>query len=479
VVTFACSNREDSPDVSAAAAWFRKAILLGSKGESISNAVNGTSLRRGPGPLAELSTTFKWTKGVEPAVLVLPNEAQPRVQEYPFEYHDLPLPSLAAAYAPSTPVTADNIPALPAAPLPAGVTPLGELSPTPVTLAGQEMPVDTITEEIARQTGIPLTFRKRRGRSDPETPRVSVDWRSVPYWDALEDLCRKGNLSELYYPSLDVLRGYGERPASQRPRQAVIGPVRLQVNSIEIKTSNTSRFAGGEGSAGTTDEMTLQLNGSVMVEPRIAILTQRCQVDQCIASSGIDLASVGWTNGVPPPPWAPPHTRRGNGEGAGSQINFGLTAPLLSAAAPARIAHLRFYYFLKTGGKLADYEIPDTAKAGACSLPDGLALRWSAPAASGAGVNLRFVFARDSGLTRNDLTMIEAGKYSIAGPSGAKLTVTRREPGQKEYAILCAVASKADLPARLRVRVPGDIKTYAAWIDFHDLELPVLPVPLQ
>lgn len=114
---------------------------------------------------------------------------------------------------------------------------------------------------------------------------------------------------------------------------------------------------GGASSVGTTDEMKLQLNGFVMVEPRITIFSHGCQVDRCIASSGIDLARVGWTNGVPPPPWG--------------------------------------------------------------------------------------------------------------------------ELGQKEYVILCALASKADLPTRLRLSVPDEIKTYGAWFDFHDIDLPVLPAPLQ
>jgi hypothetical protein len=353
------------------------------------------------------------------------------------------------------------------------------MSPTTVTLAGQEMPVDKITEEIARATGIPLTFRKQRGRSDPEPPRVSVDWRAVPYWNALEDLCRKGNLSELYYPSLDVLRGSGERLASQRPRQAVVGPVRLKIDSIEIKTSNTSRFPGGGSSVGTTDEMKLQLNGFVLVEPRITIFSHECQVDRCIASSGIDLARVGWTNGVSPPPWGAPHTETISREAPGSRATFGFSAPLLSSEAPARIAHLRLYYSIRTVGKMADYEIPDTSKAGTCSLSAGLVLRWSEPEASGAGVKLRFVFARDSGLTQDDLLIIETQKYSFTGPSGGKLAITRREPGQKEYVILCALASKADLPTRLRLSVPDEIKTYGAWFDFHDIDLPVLPAPLQ
>ncbi len=477
VVTFTCSSNKEPPDVSAAAVWFRKAIVLGSKGETNENAVNGTSLRKGPGPQVELRTTFKCSKDVEPTVLVLANEAQPNVQEYPFEYHDLPLPSLTAAYAPSTPVTVDNIPALAAAaPLPAGTKPLNELSPTTVTLAGQELPVDKITEEIARATGIPLTFRKQRGRSDPEPPRVSVDWRAVPYWDALEDLCRKGNLSEISYPTLDVLRGSGERPASQ---QAVIGPVRLKIDRIEIKTSNTSRFPGGGSSVGTTDEMKLQLNGFAMVEPRITIFSHECQVVRCIASSGIDLACVGWTNGVPPPPWGAPHTQSISREAPGSRATFGLSAPLLSAEAPRRIAHLRLYYSIRTSDKMADYEIPDTSKAGTCSLSDGLVLRWSEPEADGVGVKLRFVFARDSGLTQDDLLIIETQKYSFTGPSGVKLAITRREPGPKEYVILCALASKADLPTRLRISVPGEITTYGAWFDFHDIDLPVLPAPLQ
>jgi hypothetical protein len=74
---------------------------------------------------------------------------------------------------------------------------------------------------------------------------------------------------------------------------------------------------------------------------------------------------------------------------------------------------------------------------------------------------------------------IETQKYSFTGPSGVKLAITRREPGPKEYVILCALASKADLPARLRISVPSEITTYGAWFNFHDIDLPVLPAPLQ
>ncbi|MEI6210836.1 MAG: hypothetical protein WCR06_04350 [bacterium] len=477
VVTFSCRSNKEPPDAMVAHAWFKKATLLGSKGEK--RAYMSSSRRKTPGQPVALIARFKWSKDSEPIALLLANEAEPLSQEYPFAYHDLPLPPLTSAYASSTPVTADTIPALPAAPPPAGTTPLSELASTPVTLTAQESPVERVTEEIARLTGIPLTFRKQSGRTPPATPRISVDWQAVPYWTALEELCRKGNLIEEYYPSLDVLRGHGERPASQRPKQVVVGPVRVQINEVQIKTASTSRFPGGGSSPGAADEMTFQLNGSVMVEPHVAIISQGCQVDRCIASSGVDLANVGWTNNVPPPAWAPPHTWRINGEGTGSRNNFSLGAPLLPAIAPARIAHLRLNYYLKTGGKLADYEIPDTSKAGACLLSDGLSLRWSEPQASGSGVNLSFVFARESGLTQNDLTMLEGGKYSISGVSGVKLAAAKSSLSQKEYAIQCAIPAKADLPAKLRISVPGGITTYAASIDFHDIALPTLPPPWQ
>jgi hypothetical protein len=164
-------------------------------------------------------------------------------------------------------------------------------------------------------------------------------------------------------------------------------------------------------------------------------------------------------------------------EGSGSKINFSIGAPLLSAETPGRIAHLRLYYYLKAYEKMGLYEIPDTSKAGTCLLSDGLILRWSEAEASGASVSLRFVFARDGGLTRSDLVMLEAGNYAIASASGVKLTASKRNTVGKEHVIQCVLASKENLPATLQVSVPSGIKTYAAWIDFHDIDVPILPAP--
>lgn len=460
------------PDLSLVNRRLRTAEMITADGRKLAYVNCSASSKAGQPP--ELLINFKWLQGVEPVAVILPDEAPPQPQEYPFEYHDLLLPPLKSAYASAQPAPpAASIPPLPKPEPLTNTIPLNMLRASTVTLAMQDRPLPEIIAEISRQTGNTLSFRQYGGQRRDAPPTGSVDWKGVPYWQAVTELCRSNNLRE-NYPELHYTAGSRELPAPPEKFE-INGPIRARIMNVSVKTESIVRYGAH---AGSSDESTFMLYGEVMVEPRFPMINHGCQLQECMADSGLDLARTGWTTNSQPPPWAPRHARHALTVKSETRITFNEDAPLQSGGFPGRIANVRVYYCLQAFDRMGMLEIPDAAKPGVHPLPGGLTFLWNDPDLSGAGARLSCAFVRKGGLTNSDKEILEAGKFTISNPDGVPLPFRRHYTQGEQHLAECALASKQELPKAIQVSIPEGIKTYAGWIDFHDIAVPLLPAPL-
>lgn len=106
------------------------------------------------------------------------------------------------------------------------------VAPTLVALDYRDVPLDEVVESLRRRSALEIELNPGAPRDRPVT-LVAPD--PVPFWDAIERLCRAADLGPpggavLYERPLRrmVLRIEAEAP-DPRPATAVVGPVRLRV----------------------------------------------------------------------------------------------------------------------------------------------------------------------------------------------------------------------------------------------------------
>ncbi len=324
---------------------FRLAEMSTADGRKL--AYSKSSIRRTKGQLPEVLITFQWMQNVDPVSVLMPDEAIPQRQEYPFEYHDLPLPPLQAAYASAA--SAAPAARVPPLPLPTPLTntvPLATLPASTVTLTVQNHPVPWIIAEIFRQTGNTLKYRPFGGRSGVTPPSFSVDWKEVSYWQAVSELCRSNNLCE-NQSELQQVAGYSDQ-SEPREKIELIGAIRARLLDVRVKTESLVRYGA---QAGKSEESSFMLAGEVKVEPRVPLITHGCEVRACVTESGLDLARIGSAAQSQAAPPVSPQTGRDQPGNAEPRVSFSLTAPLRPGAFPGRIAALRVYYSVQASDR--------------------------------------------------------------------------------------------------------------------------------
>ncbi len=101
---------------------------------------------------------------------------------------------------------------------------------TRVTLSSQAMPLSIVLAKIEQQTGNKLSFRDPMGEQMNDTP-VTVDFDSVLFWPALDQVLDQANLTVYHYsqePALS-LRPQGPGQLPRHGRASYDGPFRLEV----------------------------------------------------------------------------------------------------------------------------------------------------------------------------------------------------------------------------------------------------------
>jgi hypothetical protein len=82
------------------------------------------------------------------------------------------------------------------------------LSPRRVSLAFANQPIETVVKEIARQTGYQLQYQGGAKR------KVTIDLENATYWEAIEQLCRDGQLSPGFDEQLGIVYLYQQNTVS-------------------------------------------------------------------------------------------------------------------------------------------------------------------------------------------------------------------------------------------------------------------------
>jgi hypothetical protein len=139
----------------------------------------------------------------------------------------------------------------------AASTPANDPHPTLITLHVANAPLSDIIAKIAQQTGMPVSL----GMGNPAPP-LSLDADQQPFWNVLEDLCKRSNSSIM--PNWNGNAGPTIAPMSEQGNQrAISGPILLVFQNIQHLNQLT---------AAPDRQDFCEISGSAMWEPRLKVI---------------------------------------------------------------------------------------------------------------------------------------------------------------------------------------------------------------
>jgi hypothetical protein len=144
------------------------------------------------------------------------------------------------------------------------------LAPTRITLALRDVPVPEAVAALGKQSRIKLELIPQQGpaRQQLEQKKISLSLDDVPFWEALERLCKATGLTYASQGPRTLLLQQGEG-APPRVPTAASGPFRLRVTALNYYR-NLNLAGPPTGVPGRTEQLTMQMD--VLAEPHITVL---------------------------------------------------------------------------------------------------------------------------------------------------------------------------------------------------------------
>ena len=485
-----------------AASWPRSSTMSDTRGMQLADADGKTLDYKGfgfrpsdgsrpgtprfsPGGPVDIHFRFAWQADFKPAALILPSAVPPRMHSFPFEFSDIPLPPLTAAYASANTAAAAVLPDAPMPPAPDSVLPMEQLAASSFSLAAQGMPPADVAAEITRQTGNSVVWQKHGPRRGEEEPTVTLHLENVPFWKGLEEMCRPGAIS-LSYSGYEKdrrvqmgkrtpMRGEGIAPV---PSQ-VVGAVRYVISRVAVTAESKAEYTAKPY---LSDKFTLTASVNAWVEPKIQIQQQSGRVIECVTGvvapvtdtpAGPDTPRYTHTQ---PPPVPDPRAAHITDSTRNSIANIWLSVPLTSGQVPARIARLRAYHYVQLDPKSlpADaarvLEWNDIAPGAAFDAGQGLKIVYEQM--PGTPLPNRLVPRREGGASAVDIELLKKGlaAYDAAGhPIKLSPVMIGNE------ANWCLALPKDAAPARAALTLSAHPGIYAGVVEFRDIPVPSLP----
>jgi hypothetical protein len=176
---------------------------------------------------------------------------------------------------------------------------IAALQPTTVTFNCRELPVRKAVEQLSKECGYKLELSQngaRNGNEDPEKRLVTVDFKSVPFWQALDSLCEVGGLTfqeGWYGHDQETLRlDFGESHATPMCMQ---GAFRISIRGFDYQRN--LYFNQGFRQAGDIQDgpyhrnQSLRIEMFISVEPRLPLAGVNNQVafTEVVDDQGQDL----------------------------------------------------------------------------------------------------------------------------------------------------------------------------------------------
>ena len=449
----------------------------------------GLTFRHREEGAVDLELRFRIPEGFKPTVLTIPDQSKPEDFEFAFEFADVPLPPLEAIYYTGAPPDAAEVPAPaePMPPAPAHLSPLETMKASSFGVDVGQQPIVSVVDRIAAETGNPIgipEYRRirRGGEEERPSPAVTVQIEEAPFWQAMDDLCRKTGY-RLDFTSrtgydyfLAMHRTDARDAAAGNPYVQDIGPLRFYITDTRLQAQSGLNYQYGNTSG--DDRLTLYINGQIWVEPRIPLVQHGASVEVCRAEDGSDL--LGTSNrssgsNIHRALDDPRLTRHVNTAG-NPRGSFSVSIPLKGRAIPEGIAEMTIYYFIVTGEKEQTVEIAEPEKVAVYDLEGGGAVRWAGLGERNNRPLVRFGIDLPGMILDGDTAFYQRGfqAFDVEGKliENLRPNANRRGGG---LTIMTCTFNENQKPAKVVLKVPSGVKTYAGTVTFKDIELPEIP----
>lgn len=141
-----------------------------------------------------------------------------------------------------------------------------------ITLSVQDKPLADVLGAIQEQTENKLVDYRQNFGQRADSTKVSVDWKDVPFWDAVEELFAKTNLEAYHYAGQPNVLAFVARQSTEN-----------EANPL-VRTSEIFRFEPTRVESylnlSSTDQRGTFLNLQVAWEPRVEPIVIKLPLDQ-------------------------------------------------------------------------------------------------------------------------------------------------------------------------------------------------------
>jgi len=265
------------------------------------------------------------------------------------------------------------------------------------------------------------------------------------------------------------------RSPAKSPHIQSIGPLRFELTECQFRSQSGTVYRNDRWLG--DPRMCLVLKGQVLVDPCVLVVQQGATVEACRADDNSDLL------GLFDPSYVSPAHRTLNDPRLTRPINvtsnriasFSVALPLKERPIPKRITEMTLYYFLTAAEKEQTIEIAEPQKAAIYDIEGSGRLRWAGLRKMNSTF---FCFRIDlDGSIRDGETHSWLREFRPLDAEGAQIQNMRPDTGglDRGWTTMRCYSDSNRTPAKVILKVPAGLKTYAGTVTFKDIELPEIP----